>query len=289
VVSAVPGAAELDPIAYWNGPASDRWVQNDAAIEKAFGPFGEAALAELSPRAGERVLDVGCGTGATVAELLERVGSAGQLVGIDVSRPLLELARKRLGSAPNARLLEADAASQRFDSSFDAVFSRFGVMFFPDPVAAFDNLRRALVPSGRVTFVCWQALVDNAWCTLPLEAARDVLGPSFPGPVASGPGPFAFAERGEAAGVLERAGFRSISVREFRAPVVLAAGGSAPGRLDLAADFAVRIGPVARLLADVGDAERLAVRDRVRSLLAGAASAKRVALEGATWIASARA
>lgn len=278
---AVDNGAQLE---YWNGAAAERWVRHQASIDLAFGSFGREAIERLAPLPGERILDVGCGSGETLGELARRVGDSGEVVGVDVSRPLLAQARERLRGASNIELILADASSHAFDARFDAVFSRLGVMFFAEPVLAFQNLRRALAPGGRLAFVCWQSLDDNAWCSVPLAVARPVLvNPPAPSPSHT-PGPFAFADPRHVRRVLAGAGFSRIEVSSQRGPVLISNEG-----LDVAVDFAVRIGPVARLFAEQPEATRELIRQRLRSALAPAATARTVTLDGAVWLVSARA
>ncbi|HWO09062.1 MAG TPA: class I SAM-dependent methyltransferase, partial [Polyangiaceae bacterium] len=122
-----------EQIDYWNGAAGERWAREHAELDRWLGVFGRAALDPLGVAPGERVLDVGCGAGDTVLELLARVGRSGAVVGIDPSHPLLERARARSQGYSNVGFVQADASSAAFDTPFDAVFSRFGVMFFDDP------------------------------------------------------------------------------------------------------------------------------------------------------------
>ena len=280
------GPAAIDQVEYWNGAAGERWVQNQEAIDRALGPFGRAALERLAPAAGERILDVGCGSGGTLLELSARVGAQGQVLGADISRPLLEHAERRCAAAglSNVGVLQADAATARFERPFDAVFSRFGVMFFADPVAAFGNLRQALVPGGRLGFACWQRLEENDWTNVPLAATRPLIeNPPAPAPVGE-PGPFAFADPERARSVLSGAGFTHIGVEPFRAPVVMSRTG-----LEEAVDFALRVGPPARLIADQPEPVRRAVRESIASALRPALSGSTVSLGGAAWLVSARA
>jgi SAM-dependent methyltransferase len=271
-------------IANWNGVTGERWVQNQAVIDRAFFPFGEAALDRLRPQSGERILEVGCGAGETVLSIARRLAGLGEVVGVDASRPLLGLARERARDQRNVSFIEADAASCEFSSPFDAVFSRFGVMFFSDPVLAFRNLRGALQRRGRIAFVCWQALEDNAWCSIPLAAARQSMPDAPPLPEPGSPGPFAFADPRHVKRVLSAAGFSQIDVASFHAPVVLSREG-----LDAAIDFTLRVGPVSRLIEEPDDQICQEVRQRLRSALAPAATATTVTLDGAAWLVTARA
>lgn len=288
-----PLASSGDPIRdqnreqseYWNGAAGERWARHQAHLDRALGAFGAAALDRLAPRPGERVVDIGCGSGDTALELARRVGPAGAVLGVDVSRPLLELARERVraAGAQNVTLVEADAAEHEFSPSFAALFSRFGVMFFADPARAFQNLARALVPGGRLGFVCWQPLADNPWCAVPLAAARRALGELPPPPDPHAPGPFAFADPEHVRRVLASAGFAGVELEPFQAPVLLSDAGADGG-----VDFALRVGPVARLYAGLSDPERDAVRRELRAALAPLATGPALALAGAVWLVSAR-
>lgn len=280
-----PAAPALTPgqVEYWNGVAGQRWAQHQASLDRALAAFGQAALERLAPRLGERILDVGCGAGETVLALAERVGPSGHIVGVDVSRPLLERARERAAALANVRFIEADAGAEPFGTAFDAIFSRFGVMFFAEPVAAFSHLRGALRAGGRIAFVCWQPLEQNAWCEVPYAAARAALVDPPPLATLREPGPFAFGERAYVEQVLSEAGFRHIDVQPSSAPVVLGE------TLDAAVEFSLRIGAAARLIAERSDAERALVRERITAAFAAYATADGVSLPGAVWVASARA
>lgn len=277
-------SGNVEQIEHWNGPAGERWALYRDALDRALRPFGQAAIERLSPLPGERILDVGCGAGDTLLEIARRLGGTGEAVGADISRPLLEAARARTGEAANVRWMEADVAAHPFDAAFDAIFSRFGVMFFADPVAAFQNLRRALVGGGRLSFVCWQALEDNPWCALPLGAARAALAVLPPPLDPHAPGPFAFADPRHVRRVLSAAGFSSIELGSFVAPVMLSVEG-----LDQAVEFVLRIGPVSRLYGDQPEPVRADIRQRLRSALAPMALTPTVSLDGAAWLVSARA
>ncbi|MFM8754728.1 MAG: class I SAM-dependent methyltransferase, partial [Phenylobacterium sp.] len=162
--------------AYWNDLAGRTWAALQDRIDRQIRPLGLAAMDRLAPSPGETVLDIGCGCGDTSLELARRVGPEGEVLGLDISGLMLEVARRRAAEAGASALefRQADAQVAALPGGRDAVFSRFGVMFFADPPAAFANLRRALRPGGRLGFVCWRPLAENLWMRLPAETAADL-------------------------------------------------------------------------------------------------------------------
>lgn len=195
---------------YWNGKAAQMWVAEQASMDATLRPLGEAAMDALSLQAGQRVLDVGCGCGDSALALADLVGPSGAVTGVDISAPMLEVARARARGRANLTFVHGDAAAMELPR-VDRLFSRFGVMFFADPAAAFTHLRGALSPDGRMAFVCWRDLDDNGWAKVPMDAVASVVGPpNFVDPDA--PGPFAFAEAHKVASVLWAAGFSNVSV-----------------------------------------------------------------------------
>src|SRR5262249_23771195 len=155
-------------ISYWNSAGGRRWVERQQSQDIVLGPILQAVLERAQLRKGERVIDIGCGTGASSIALAERVGPSGQLLGIDVSAPMLARAAE----------VRADATTHRFQAAtFDLLFSRFGVMFFAEPARAFANLRAALKPSGRLAFACWRKFNENPWLQVPLRAALEHVPP----------------------------------------------------------------------------------------------------------------
>ena len=190
--AAGPNAAQID---YWNATAGPSWVAAQEGLDIELRPWGEKAIATLAPVAGARMIDVGCGCGATTLMLAERVGPGGRVLGADISAPMLALARQRAEAAglAQASFIQADAQTHAFEPA-DGVFSRFGVMFFADPAAAFANLRAALTERGRVVFVCWRALEHNPWMGVPVAAIAPLLPQAPQAPQPGAPGPFAFAD-----------------------------------------------------------------------------------------------
>jgi SAM-dependent methyltransferase len=277
-------ADNSEQIAEWNGALGQRWVAMQQDIDRIVVPFGDAALKAAAPQPGERVIDIGCGCGDTSIEIARMVGASGSVLGIDVSQPMLEVARSRAALANCAHLAfrDGDASEARLPANNDLLFSRFGVMFFSQPSPAFSHLRKSLRTGGRCTFVCWRAPRDNAWAMTPLSAARKAMGVTPPAPDPDAPGPFAFADEERLRTVLSTAGFRDIAVQRFDAAIFL---GATPRS---AAESAVQIGPVSRLVREVGVEHLPIIVDAVERTLAPlAAPAGHVSLSGSTWIVSA--
>jgi SAM-dependent methyltransferase len=274
-----------EQIRYWNetGP---KWVSFQQPVDAQLRPLGRQTMERAGIAAGERVIDVGCGCGGTTIELGERVGPAGLVLGVDISAPMLEraAATARAAGLANVRFENADAQIHRLSpGAFDVVYSRFGIMFFTDPVAAFANLRAALRTGGRLAFVCWQAALENPWLLVPLQAAAQHL-TLPPPPAPDAPGPFAFADPERVRGILARAGFDRIALEDVRMPLMLGGGG--------ALDEAVRIltegiGPVSGALREADPALRPAVAAAVRAAIAPFHTPEGVRMGSAAWIVTA--
>jgi SAM-dependent methyltransferase len=214
-------------------------------------PFSEALLGAC-PASFASALDIGCGAGSLTLELAER---AGTVRGVDVSSPLLALARKRAEDASSlARFVLADAASYRAEEPFDLLVSRFGVMFFTEPAAAFENLRRSAGEGAPLRFVCWQEPKENPWAFLPAKIAREELGLDLPRPDPEAPGPFAFASKERLERLLTLSGWRSAAVEPVARTIAVPGNNRAE-----AASFLVELGPLSRHLEEAGlDRELLA-------------------------------
>lgn len=276
-------SANKAQIEYWNGPTGEEWAKYNDQTDHSLAEAAAAALRLAAVRPGERVLDIGCGAGAASLSLAERAGPGGRVTGVDVSRPLLALARSRAKS-PNIEFIEADAAIHAFPPDHDLIFSLFGVMFFVDPVPAFANIRKAAAPHGRLAFACWRSVEENEWASLPYAAARTVLPPQKPvHPHA--PGPFAFADSIRLRDILGEAGFSGIGIEPFDGMMDL--GGAPQG-----AGFQLTqlMGPTARALRNADDATRTKVREVVAEALARRqAGTEGIRLGMACWLVSARA
>jgi len=274
-----------EQIKYWNeqGP---KWVRLQAQLDLQLRPLGVSTMERAGIGTGERILDVGCGCGETTLEMARRTGPSGLVTGVDISAIALERARQRAEEAgyKQARFEIADAQTAAFPpASVDLVFSRFGVMFFSDPVAAFANLRGALQPGGRLAFVCWQSIQQNPWMMIPLAAvAQHVALPPPPAPHA--PGPFAFADAERVRGILTQAGFEALNFEAVDETLAIGGGGA----LDAAVDFVLQIGPVAAALRETGADALAAVAAAIHEALAPFYTPQGVCMAAAAWIVTGR-
>jgi SAM-dependent methyltransferase len=281
----VPAPAPTNPIGpdYWNGEGAHRWLAHMDQTEQLLEPLTASLYAAAAVVAGDAVLDVGCGGGATTRQLATLAGPAGRVTGVDVSEPILVVARERSRHLPNVAFISADAATAPAPSRrFDVLASRFGVMFFGDTVGAFANLRQWLVPGGRVAFLCWQALDRNPWMAVPASAAFKVVQPPPP-PAPGTPGPFALADAGRTMGMLRDAGYQ----RPRATPV--AADMRWPD-LATALDYVMEMGVVGRALQDQPEHLRHSARAAVADVLSTCTDAGGGVVLGCTaWLVTAAA
>jgi SAM-dependent methyltransferase len=277
-----------DQVAEWKDQSGERWVAHQARLDAMLAVFGQAAIEAAAPATGEHVLDVGCGAGASSLALAARVGAGGEVLGVDISAPLIARARALAPQDTPARFRVADASSaELLEGAFDMLFSRFGVMFFDDPTAAFAHMRRALKPSGRVAFVCWRGMAENDWMRLPMGAIKNIVPPTAP-PDPEAPGPFSFGDRSRVARILTAAGFTDIDIVPFDASVPFGEGETRDAAIDNAVEMAIEVGPLSRALADQPDDIRARASASVRAAFAGRAGERSVMIDGAAWIVMAR-
>jgi SAM-dependent methyltransferase len=269
-----------DQAKFWNGPGGQMWLGAYERIQRGIAGFGEVVLSAANAQSGERVLDIGCGTGGTTAALAKAVGPTGHVLGVDISAPLVEAARGQ--KLDNATFEVADATSFPFQAgSVDLVFSRFGVMFFGDPIAAFTNIHRAVKPGGRLVFICWRPASENPWAGVPMRAAQPHLPPmERPGP--EDPGQYSFGDRARVERILTAAGFAAPSFE----PVdqMLNQGKDIPDVLQRIGDF----GPLARLFKEATPEQVAKAKEAIAEALEPYAKPDGVNLAGACWLVRAK-
>jgi SAM-dependent methyltransferase len=269
----------------WNGAGGDHWVAHADRHDRALAGYGDAVLRAAAIEPGDRVLDVGCGTGALTRAAANLAGD-GATLGVDIGQPLVDAARAETaseGGPANVAFERADAQVHPFPArGLDVVISRFGVMFFDDPTAAFSNLRRGMVDGGRLAFVCWQDIFANDWMLVPVGAMAEHLGlPAVAGPDA--PGPFALADPDRVRTVLATAGFADVALAGEAHPMWLGTD------LDDAVAY-MRGQPMARLMFE--DKDPALVETAVASLRAALAphvTSDGLSLPGRAWLVTARA
>jgi SAM-dependent methyltransferase len=273
-----------DPERYWNEQAGPRWIACQSMLDAIMAPVTRSILEAAGLRAGERVVDIGCGCGSLCLAAAEAVGDSGLALGVDISQPMVDHARTT-SDREQLDFVAADAQVHAFEAaSFDAAISRFGVMFFRDSVAAFANIARALVPGGRISFAVWQPVERNPWITWPVAAIRDLL-PDAPEPPATdddAPGPFRFADADHARDVLSAAGFGDVDISGVDATMTVR------GSHDEILDMVTRVGPLSRALEPLDDGTRAAALDRVETTIGELHDGTGFGLAGAWWILAGR-
>ncbi|MGL3820885.1 class I SAM-dependent methyltransferase [Sphingopyxis sp. R3-92] len=279
--------AQKKPTHDWDGNSGDNWVTHQMRLDLMLQAFGDAAMEAAAAQAGEQILDIGCGAGVTSFALAERVGPAGHVLGADISPQLIARARADTPEGAAVEFQLADAATAPFpQAAFDLLFSRFGVMFFDDPVAAFRHMRSAIKAGGRLAFVCWRGAQENDWVRLPMAAIRDMVPPVPADPTA--PGPFAFADAARISGILADAGFDEIAIAPFDTSIPYGHGATRDEAIDDALELAFAVGPLSRALAGQPDEVRTQAAAAVRAAFAAQPGETSVWIDGAAWIVTAR-
>nr|WP_070958968.1 class I SAM-dependent methyltransferase [Hyphomonas sp. Mor2] len=269
-----------DMIEYWNGDAGRKWVDQSNFLDSMLAPFADQVLHGAAIQTGERALDIGCGAGILTLEATTRAGGGAGSLGVDVSAPLLELARQRASERGSLATFEqADASAYTVTEKLDLMISRFGVMFFERPAEAFANIRAQIRPGGRLAFICWQALPLNDWAFAPFQAALPLLKQAPPSPDPTAPGPFAFADKDRVAGLLTEAGWKSVSIEAFEPEIAL------PGNdVETSARFMLELGPLSRLVAEQ-DLDPKSILEAVMARLDASSNAQgQVSMSSACWL-----
>lgn len=264
---------------YWNSQVGEEWSRQAARTDKMFEGLTAAAFKVLALQPGERVLDIGCGAGDTTLAAARQVGASGHVVGADISKPLLQLAADRAkASRLDIEFVEADAGSAALPGApFDAAFSRFGVMFFEEPVSAFAHIRACLRPGGRMVFICWRPFDENAWTSAPLDALKPMLDAPLPPPDQNVPGPLALANPNKIRSVLSASGWRDLVIGRWDGPLIVGADA------EDAAGYLLKIGPSARAIAE-HKLDPVAAGRLITDRLAEAQTPAGVSLSAACWI-----
>ncbi len=265
---------------YWNGEAGQRWVDFSERLDSMLSPLADLVLKAANIKPHEDVLDIGCGAGALSLMAAKRGRS---VLGVDISEPLIQLACERSEVIESATFTREDASQMTLDEKRDIAISRFGVMFFNDPVSAFTNIRTQLIPNGRLVFACWQSPVKNAWAKAPVEAAMPFFNnmPAPPDPQA--PGPFAFADSHYLRDVLTAAGWSSVELMDWTGDIRL------PGDdAEEAAAFMMEMGPLSKIIKEQ-DLDFAQLQSAlIAKLLENANPDGTIDMQGSVWIVSAK-
>lgn len=267
--------AETDQAQLWNGPSGQAWVEAQDLLDRMFKPFEEMLFDAASEAKPARVLDIGCGTGATTVAIARHLPQT-HCVGLDISEPMIEAARgraKREGIAAN--FICADAASHAFEASgFDLIVSRFGVMFFDDPVAAFANLRRASRPGGALMAIAWRDPAENSFMTAAERAAAPIL-PNLPPRTPNAPGQFGFSDRKWVREILQGSGWQDIEIAPIDVMCTLP-----QAELEF---YFTRLGPLARMLGGLVHEARASAVQAVRQGFEPFVQGEEVRFTAACW------
>jgi len=274
-----------DQIAYWNGAGGKRWAERQPVQDVLLQPVADVLIDRARIKAGERILDVGCGSGSTAFAFGRAAGPSGHVLGIDISAPMLAVARDVTPPGAPVEFALADATIHAFaEDDFDLLASRFGVMFFADPVLSFANMRRGLRRSGRLAFACWREARQNPFFMTPLQAVYRHV-PKMPQMGPEDPGPFSFATEARVNRILSAAGFSNVAME----PVDLALDVAIGSGLDAAVKSALEIGPAARALAEQPPEVVAAATQSIRDALTPHLKGQTVPLDAAIWIVTAKA
>jgi len=266
----------------WNGPAGRSWVDAQELLDQVLKPFEDMLAADVVRGSGDRVLDVGCGTGSTTLAIARHLGASGRCTGIDISAPMIAAAQARAErEGVRADFIRADAQRYEFEpESFDMIVSRFGVMFFDDPVRAFANLRRSARKGARMRFVAWRSPADNPFMTAAERAAAPLL-PGLPPRRPDAPGQFAFADSRRVEGILDASGWTGREIRPIEVPCVL------PEKELIR--YLTRLGPVGVMLEEADERTRAQVIETIRPAFDSYVCGTQVQFTAACWIVGARA
>ena len=269
---------------FWSGKGGDYWVVKQNEMDIMLNPLGEKALAKLDLKSNSKVLDVGCGCGATTLEIAKKV-SDGTVTGLDISVPMLDQAKSEasIQGISNVDFRVVDVQVEQLASKeYDYVYSRFGVMFFEDPFEAFRNISSSVKEGGKLSFVCWQDPYLNPWQSLSIQVIRGYL--DIPSPPPRSPGPFAFQEKDYVKDILEQSGFPNISLDDNQEDITMFAGKS----LQEASEDYLAINPVVtEMLKDSPDSLKAKIVESLKEAFSEYHKGDGLLFPSATWIVSA--
>jgi SAM-dependent methyltransferase len=268
-----------EQIEFWNGEMATTWISVQDELDKLLAPLTNIAMDAVTIGEGDRAIDIGCGCGQTTFRLAETGAS---VWGVDISKPMVADAHSKVGALENIAFSVSDAAVQDYTPDHQLVFSRFGVMFFADPIGAFTNIRTALAEDGSLLFLCWQSPINNPWMSVAGAAVQPFL-PAVPPPDPRAPGPFAFADADYLREILEGAGYSDVKIESVTADVTLGLD------LDDTIRFQSFVGPLSAVMKEVDEETREGkVIPAVKEALAPYVTDEGVKLGAATWLVSAR-
>lgn len=278
-----PSHPNIEQAEYWNATTGRTWVELQEILDEVLAPIADAVVDAGFPGVGGRVLDLGCGSGTTTLQMAQRLGEAGGCLGVDISQPLVDAAVRRAREAgiSSAEFVAGDAQVHPFEpAGFDAAISRFGVMFFEDPAAAFANIRRALKPGGRLAFAAWRSPAQNPFMTTAAMAAGPLL-PGFEPPDPEAPGQFAFARSDRVRQILTAAGWTDVEIEPLDEPASL-------GERELVS-YVSRMGPVGLALQALDAPSRAPIIEAVLKAYAPFFQGGAAVFNLACWLVTARA
>jgi SAM-dependent methyltransferase len=272
----------------WSGPLFDLFVKYRDLTTRGLGAHGEVAMRSNPPRSGDRVIDIGCGFGDTTQQLAELVGPQGSALGVDVSQPFIATARQEAeeAGAANVEFRVADVQTLELPREFDYAYSRMGIMFFANPVAALRSVCAALRPGGRFTAVVWRRKLDNEWVRRAELVVEDYLEhPEESDEPTCGPGPFSMANADTVSEQLQIAGFEEVALQRCDLPLKVG------DDLDHAVEFGMALGPageILRLWGDRVDEIRPEIAAKIRAAIVDFERPDGVYAPASTWIITAR-
>lgn len=277
-------SANAAQIEFWNGEAGRKWADEQDDLDAMLSPLGLGGIARARFAPGEQVIDIGCGCGQTSLVIASQVGPGGKVIGVDISEPMLARARLRAAKVDNLAFTLADASNYKFaPATVDVIFSRFGVMFFADPAAAFTNIRTALKPGGRACLVVWRPVKENPWVLKSLMVAGKFV--PLPAPMGpEDPGPFSFADPERVKRILTTAGFKDVQLEPQDLPMTIGGNRNLSG----AVDFLVGVGPIRGILAEQTPDMQKRIRDAIETAMAEDFGSQGLRMASATWIVTAR-